>query len=235
MTRVLVIRHVAHEGLGQLGRPLESGCLVEYLDVFRGQRVPRRIDGYGALVVLGGPMGVYEEDRFPFIGPEVRLVEDALKKRVPVLGVCLGSQILAKAAGARVYKSGKKEIGWYDVTLAEDADGDWLFLGFPERFRAFHWHGDTFDVPAGALCLASSEMFPNQVIKVGPAAYGIQFHLEVTEKMIREWVALNHEELSSLKGTIDPRAILDETPASMEGLRRLGGALASRFARMAEK
>lgn len=235
MARALVIRHVAHEGLGVMKRPLERDCVVEYIDVFKGASVPSRIDGYDALVVLGGPMGVYEDDIYPFIKAEVKLTEEALKKRVPTLGICLGSQILAKAAGARVYKGGKKEIGWYDVTLTEDADGDWLFLGFPERFRAFHWHGDTFDVPKGSLLLASSEMFPNQVIKPGPAAYGIQFHLEVTEQMIREWVALNQEELKPLEGTIDPKAILDETPKRIEGLNRLGNALASRFIRMAEK
>lgn len=235
MARVLVIRHVAHEGLGVLKRPVERDCIVEYIDVFKGGRVPSRIDGYDALIALGGPMGVYEEGIYPFIKTEVKLMEEALKKRVPTLGICLGAQLLAKAAGGRVYKGGKKEIGWYDVTLTEDADDDWLFLGFPERFRAFHWHGDTFDVPQGAVLLASSELFPNQVIKPGPAAYGIQFHLEVTEQMIREWVALNSDELKSLAGTIDPKAIIDEAPRSIGGLNRLGSALASRFVRMAEK
>lgn len=235
MARVLVLRQVAHEGPGIMKRPLERDCVVEYIDVFRGGSVPSRIDGYDALIVLGGPQGVYEDDKYPFIKAQVRLMEDALKKRVPTLGICLGAQILAKAAGARVYKSGKKELGWYDVTLTEDADEDWLFLGFPEKFSAFHWHGDTFDVPAGSLLLASSDMFPNQVIKPAPAAYGIQFHLEVTEQMIREWVALNHEEFKDLKGTIDPQAILDETPKRIEGLNRLGAALSSRFIRMAEK
>lgn len=235
MGRALVIRHVAHEGLGALKRPLESDLAVEYRDMFRGETLPARIDGYGGLVVLGGPMGVYEEDEYPFIRPELKLIEDALKKRVPVLGICLGSQMLAKAAGSRVYKGGKKEIGWHDVELTEDADGDWLFLGFPERFRAFHWHGDTFDVPEDALLLASSAMFPNQVIKVGPAAYGIQFHLEVTERMIREWVEVNGEELSALKGIVDPKAIIDETPSSIGPLNRLGSMLGARFGRMVEK
>lgn len=235
MARVLVVRQVAHEGPGIMKRPLERDCIVEYVDVYKGVSVPTRIDGYDALIVLGGPQGVYEEDRYPYITAEIRLVEDALKKRVPTLGICLGSQILAKAAGAKVYKSGKKELGWYDVTLTEDADDDWLFLGFPSRFSAFHWHGDTFDVPSGSTLLASSEMFPNQVIKAGPGAYGIQFHLEVTEQMIREWVAINQEEFRPLKGITDPETILSETPKRIEGLNRLGNALASRFIRMAEK
>ncbi|CAG1066870.1 anthranilate synthase component II [uncultured bacterium] len=235
MGRALVIRHVAHEGLGILKRPIESDSVVEYVDLYRGASVPSRIDGYDGLVVLGGPMGVYEDDRYSFIRPELKLIEDALKKRVPMLGICLGSQLLAKAAGAKVYKGSAKEIGWHDVTLTEDADYDWLFLGFPDRFRAFHWHGDTFDVPEGGLMLASSELFPNQVIKVGPAAYGIQFHLEVTEQMIREWICVNHEELAALKGKVDPKAILDETPERIETLNRLGAALGARFSRMIEK
>lgn len=235
MARALVIRHVSHEGLGIMKRPIERDSAVEYIDIFRGASVPSSIDGYDGLVVLGGPMGVYEDDRYPFIKPELKLIEDALKKRIPLLGICLGSQLLAKAAGSRVYKGNAKEIGWHDVTLTEDADNDWLFLGFPDRFRAFHWHGDTFEVPQGALMLASSALFPNQVIKVGPAAYGIQFHLEVTEQMIREWIAVNDEELASLKGVVDPKAVIEETPSRIEALNRLGSALASRFSRMIEK
>ena len=235
MSRVLVIRHVGYEGLGTMKRPIESGAVVEYADLFRGDALPARIDGFDGLVVLGGPMGVYEEDKYPFIRAEVRLIEDALKKRVPTLGICLGSQLLAKAAGARVYKGGVKEIGWHDVTLTEDSDDDSLFLGIPDKFRAFHWHGDTFDVPKGALMLASSDLFPNQVIKAGPCAYGIQFHFEVTEQMIREWIEVNEDELAALKGKVDPKAIIAETPSRIEGLSRMGGALAAKFMRMVEK
>lgn len=235
MSRVLVVRHVGHEGLGTMKRPIESGSVVEYVDLFRGEALPSRIDGFDGLVILGGPMGVYEEDKYPFIKAEVRLIEDALKKRVPTLGICLGSQLLAKAAGASVYRSGFKEIGWHDVILTEDSDDDSLFLGLPDKFRAFHWHGDTFDVPKGALMLASSELFPNQVIKVGPSAYGIQFHLEVTERMIREWIEVNEEELAALSGKVDPKAIIAETPSRIEELGRMGSALAAKFMRMVEK
>ena len=235
MSRVLVIRHVGYEGLGTMKRPIESGAVVEYADLFRGDALPARIDGFDGLVVLGGPMGVYEEDKYPFIRAEVRLIEDALKKRVPTLGICLGSQLLAKAAGARVYKGGVKEIGWHDVTLTEDSDDDSLFLGIPDKFRAFHWHGDTFDVPKGALMLASSDLFPNQVIKAGPCGYGIQFHFEVTEQMIREWIEVNEDGLAALKGKVDPKAIIAETPSCIEELNRMGGSIAAKFMRMVEK
>jgi len=235
MSRVLVVRHVGYEGLGTMKRPIESGAVVEYADLFKGDILPARIDGFDGLIVLGGPMGVYEEDKYPFIRAELKLIEDALKKRVPTLGICLGSQLLAKAAGARVYKGNAKEIGWHDVTLTEDADDDSLFLGLPDKFRAFHWHGDTFDVPKGALMLASSSLFPNQVIKAGPCAYGIQFHFEVTEQMIREWIELNGDELAALSGKVDPKAIIAETPSRIEELNRMGSSLAAKFMRMVEK
>ena len=235
MARALVIRHVPHEGLGIIKRPLEKDFTVEYFDMYRGAALPPTTDGYDALIVMGGPMGVYEDDVYPFIRSELRLIESALKKRVPTLGICLGSQLLAKAAGAEVYKGKAKEIGWYKVELDLESGEDWLFLGFPDEFTVFQWHGDTFDLPKGGVRLASSELFPNQVIKVGPCAYGIQFHLEVTEEMIREWLMINSDELAGLKGKIDPEKILKETPANIEGLHSLGRALVARFLRMAEK
>jgi len=235
MARALVIRHVPHEGLGIIKRPLEKDFTVEYFDMYRGAALPPTIDGYDALIVMGGPMGVYEDDVYPFIRSELRLIESALKKRVPTLGICLGSQLLAKAAGAEVYKGKAKEIGWYKVELDLESGEDWLFLGFPDEFTVFQWHGDTFDLPKGGVRLASSELFPNQVIKVGPCAYGIQFHLEVTEEMIREWLMINSDELAGLKGKTDPEKILKETPANIEGLHSLGRALVARFLRMAEK
>lgn len=235
MAKALVIRHVPHEGLGLIKRPLERDFIVEYFDMHRGAALPPAIDGYDVLVVMGGPMGVYEYDKYPFIKHELRLIESALKKRVPTLGICLGAQLLAKAAGADVYKGKAKEIGWYKVELDTETKNDWLFLGFPDEFTVFQWHGDTFDLPKGGVRLASSELFPNQVIKVGPCAYGIQFHLEVTEEMIREWVWINSDELRALKGKIDPEEISKETPDNIGGLHSLGKALVARFLRMAEK
>ncbi len=235
MPRALVIRQVPHEGLGIIKRPLERDFIVEYFDMYRGAALPPTIDGYDALIVMGGPMGVYEEDLYPFLRHEIRLIQSALKKRVPTLGICLGAQLLAKAAGAEVYKGKAKEIGWYRVEIDDETKDDWLFLGFPDEFTVFQWHGDTFDVPSGGVRLASSKLFPNQVIKAGPCAYGIQFHLEVTAEMIREWLMINSDELSGLKDSIDPERILKETPANIDGLHRLGNALVARFLRMAEK
>ncbi len=234
MRKCLVIQHVKCEGLGIIA-PLmfSAGIAPEFVRVYKGDKVPREISTYSALIVLGGPMGVYEEDVYPFIKDELKLIESALKDSTPTLGVCLGSQLLAKAAGARVYKGKKKEIGWYDVALTKEGLSDGLLLGLPNTMRVFQWHGDTFDVPVGAVNLASSADFPNQLIKVGRAAYGVQFHLEVTEAMIKDWIEVNSGELKSLKGEIDPEGILKETPGHIVGLHRHGAAFAKRFLRLA--
>lgn len=235
MCKILVIQHVPHEGLGIIGPALErAGFKADFLEVYRGQKIQRTTEGYSALIVLGGPMGVYEEDTCPFIRPELKLIESALKDRVPTLGICLGSQLLARAAGARVYKGGKKEIGWYKVNLTDKGSSDRLFLGLPDSFTVFQWHGDTFDAPAGGELIASSELFPNQVIRVGPNAYGVQFHLEVTEGMIKEWIEENKEELKGLKGKIDPEQVLINTPANIQTLHKYGHAVISRFLRMVD-
>jgi len=231
--RALAITHVAHEGLGTFGRPLERAFMVERLDMHRNTALPPRIDGFDALIVMGGPMGVYEEEKYPFIKKELELLESALKKRVPVLGVCLGAQLLARAAGGRVFKGDAKEIGWHRVALEAEAGSDRLFMGFPDEFTVFQWHGDTFDVPPGAIRLASSGPFPNQVVRVGPNAYGVQFHFEVTETMVAEWLAINSDEAKEAGG--DAGAVLDEMRLKIGEVNRLGETIFSRFLRTAER
>lgn len=229
MSRILVVEHVPHEGLGMIAQGL-SGFDLEYMRVYETGKAEVSPEGYSALIVMGGPMGVYEADIYPFINGEMELIKEALKKDVPVLGVCLGSQLLAGAAGARVYKGGKKEIGWYNVSITDEGSSDRLFLGLPDEFPVFQWHGDTFDVPSNAVNLASSDLFPHQVIKVGKRAYGFQFHFEVTEKMIGEWIEINEGELKA--ANIDPKKIIKETPEKIAGLHRLGRAIVQRFARL---
>ncbi|MBI5970021.1 MAG: gamma-glutamyl-gamma-aminobutyrate hydrolase family protein [Deltaproteobacteria bacterium] len=234
MQKSLVIQHVRSEGLGIIAPLLAAaGLAPDVIRVYKGEKPPRSIEPYSALIVLGGPMGVYEEDVYPFIRDELRLIESALKNSTPMLGVCLGSQLLAKAAGAAVYKGKKKEIGWYDAALTKEGLSDGLLLGFPKRMRVFQWHGDTFDVPKDAVNLASTGLFPNQLIKVGRAAYGVQFHLEVTEAMIKDWLEVNSGELKSLKGEISPARILKETPENIAELHRHGAAFIKRFLRLA--
>ena len=245
MARVLVLQHVASEGLGLIAKSLrQKGLGADFIKIYRNERVPNNIQGYDGLIVLGGPMGVYEEDIFPFIKDEISLIKNALRNDIPILGICLGAQLLAKAAGADVYKGKKKEIGWYKVELTEAGKSDGLFIGLPDEFIVFQWHGDTFDLgtppplspsmrgTGGGVpskCLASSELFANQIIKVGKNAYGLQFHLEVTEEMIRDWIDVNDKELSSVKSYIHPEEIIKDTPKHINTIHKFGDAVFSKF------
>jgi len=230
MKPILVIQHVEHEGLGTITDVMARKRLVPiFIKVSKGDAVPETIDDYSALILMGGPMGVYESDIYPFINDEVSLIKDCLKKNAPVLGICLGSQLIAKAAGANVYKGKKKEIGWYELRLTEHGKIDELFNGLPDEFTVFQWHGDTFDIPDGCRCIASSSLFPNQIIKVGENVYGLQFHLEVTEDMIRNWCDVNDAELNFVSDYIDVKKILKETPVYVKLLNEYGNMIFNRF------
>ena len=230
MARILVLQHVKSEGLGIIEKTFrQKGIGADFIKIFKGERIPREINGYDGLIVLGGPMGVYEADVYPFIKDEITLIKNALKNNVTVLGICLGAQLLAKAAGADVYKGKKKEIGWYKVELTDEGKREGLFIGLPEEFTVFQWHGDTFDIPENSKCLALSKLFPHQIIKVGKNAYGLQFHLEVTAEMIREWIDVNDKELASVKAYINPKKILKDTPEHIEAIHKYGEIVFLRF------
>jgi len=234
MHRALIIQQVQHEGPGLIGLELDrAGFVSERVRVYRGESPPRSALGYSALIVLGGPMGVYEEESYPFIKDELKLLESALRDRVPTLGVCLGAQLLARAAGAGVYKGPGKEIGFYKVALTDEGAADRLLLGLPGALEVFQWHGDTFDVPAGAVNLAGSELFPNQLIRVGANAYGVQFHLEVDFKMVSDWLKINAGEVAALDGQVDPDEIIRQAPERLKGIQNNGATFVRRFLRLA--
>lgn len=195
-TQVLVIQHVACEPPGLIAEMLKARrAMIQFARPFRGERIPRRISDYAGLVVMGGPMGVHEQDRHPFLRHEVRLIEDALSHHRPILGVCLGSQLLAAALGASVTPGPQKEIGWHTVTLAQAAATDPLWHGLPESFSAFHWHGDVFELPRDATRLAWSKSTECQAYRYDQCAYGLLFHLEVTDRMVARMVRVFRREL----------------------------------------
>jgi GMP synthase (glutamine-hydrolysing) len=180
---------------------------------------------------MGGPMGVYEQARYPFLSTEIALLKDAVAAGLPVLGVCLGAQLLAAALGAKVAKNPQKEIGWHPLMREPGADGDPLFAAFGQTETVFQWHGDAFALPKGAVRLASSPLCPQQAFRFGRSAYGLQFHVEVTETMVRAWLQQrdNRAELATLKGAIDPTAIRNQTGQHINRLAALSHAVAQAF------
>jgi GMP synthase (glutamine-hydrolysing) len=190
MKPVLVLRHVPHESLGLIAAVFDECDLpYRYVNLYATAPPEIREDDWSALVVMGGPMNVDETDRYPFLAAEVRWLRGAVAADRPVLGVCLGSQLLAKALGARVYPNPVKEIGWYEIELTPAAAADPLFCDCAPAEMVFQWHGDTFDLPAGAVPLARSRDCANQAFRYGRTAYGLQFHLETTPDLIDRWLA----------------------------------------------
>lgn len=221
MAKIWVIQHHPVENLGTIAEALEGAALAwQYVRVFDGHPVPADMKGAGGLILMGGPQSVYDESDFPTLKAELHLIESALKEGRPILGVCLGSQILAAALGAKVYKGSRREIGWYPVRLSADAKEDRLLSGVPENFTAFHWHGDIFDTPKDTVALASSEISPVQAFRYGDKAYGFLCHFEVNEAsvnaMVREFTdASKHaslrEEILDGIDNVEPLAEIAET------------------------
>ncbi|MEK7408008.1 MAG: gamma-glutamyl-gamma-aminobutyrate hydrolase family protein [Acidobacteriota bacterium] len=204
---VLVFRHVPFEHLGLIAPALASrGIRHEYVDLFENPAAPVDCEAASGLIFMGGPMSANDER--PFIRRELGLIGEALRAGKPVLGVCLGAQLIARAAGARVYNNAVKEIGWAPLHWTEAARRDPLFHDFAAPETVLHWHGETFDLPSGAVWLAYTENCRHQAFRLGANTYGLQFHLEVTPEMIAAWCAAgeNAGDVGELGSPIDPRA-----------------------------
>lgn len=232
MKQLTVIQHHASEDLGTFEPILvATGLSVCSIRVFAGEKVPAQIkDDDDGLIVLGGSFGVYESEKHPFLRDEIRLIESALREDKPVLGICLGSQMLASALGAKVYKSGRQEIGWHSVALSEAGKSDALFGDAGNEFTAFHWHGDAFDLPGGAVSLASSAMTEHQAFRYANKFYGILFHPEATEEIIncmtRDFAEDAAEAGSSRK------EILQDTDEHLPGFQTIAGGIFNRWMKL---
>jgi GMP synthase-like glutamine amidotransferase len=204
--RVLAFRHVPFEGLGLIESVLEArGIRFDICDLFRPGAVMPDANAYDGLIFMGGPMSVNDEPAF--LLEEMRLIERSSARGTPVLGVCLGSQMIAKALGGRVYRNAEKEIGWFDIHLTDEGRRDPVLGQLGPVERVFHWHGDTFDLPEQAVWLASSQRTARQAFRIGRAIYGMQFHLEVTPEMIVDWSGENENcgDVGELSAPLDPR------------------------------
>jgi GMP synthase-like glutamine amidotransferase len=184
--RVNVIQHVAFEGPGAIGEwARERGHSVTSTEQFKDGRLPA-LDDFDFLIIMGGPMSA-NDDEYPWLAPEKKLIREALEAQKSILGVCLGAQLLAGVLGARVYKNQQKEIGWFPVVLTPEA-GESVFAGLPETMIVLHWHGETFDLPEDAVRLASSDACVNQAFEFNKKALGLQFHLEVQPEGLQKLI-----------------------------------------------
>jgi GMP synthase (glutamine-hydrolysing) len=187
---VLVLQHIACEPPGAFEDVLvAAGADIHRVELDEGDPLPSW-QNYVAIVAMGGPMSVNDDAELPWLTAEKQAIAEAVRAGVPYWGSCLGVQLLAAALGARVYPGTQPEVGVLPVTLTEEGQADPIFTGLPAEFPTLQWHGDTFDLPDGGVLLASSPAYPNQAFRVGRAAYGVQFHVEVTDQMAREWAAV---------------------------------------------
>jgi GMP synthase (glutamine-hydrolysing) len=186
----LVLTHVAFEDLGSLERPLrERGFEIETVDVPTAHFPLPQAASCDLLVAMGGPIGVYDRQDFPFLDNEIACLRQRLAERKPVLGICLGAQLMAAAMGARVYPGSRgSEIGWFSIQGAANANPpEWFAPLLAPGLRLLHWHGDTFDLPSEAKHLAKTELYENQAFAVENFALGLQFHPEVTATGLERW------------------------------------------------
>jgi GMP synthase (glutamine-hydrolysing) len=191
---ILVVRHEPYEHLGRLAEILKERQIpFFYKDLGEPMALDAvaldegALDGCAGVIIMGGPQSA--NDPLPGLVAELKLIEQAVAAETPVLGICLGAQLIAKALGARVYRNPEKEIGWAPVYFTEAAGRDPVFGGVDSPSTVFQWHGDTFDLPAGAEWLAYSDKCLHQAYRFGPNVYGVQFHPEITPEMIVDWSA----------------------------------------------
>ena len=185
---ILILQNVACEGPGTIASYLSShGFEFTTARLFEGTGAAPNLDNVSQLIVLGGSMNVYQQQEFPFLRTECRLLEEAIRRDLPTMGICLGAQLIAKVLVAKVTRAPVPEVGWYRVQLTAAAARDSVFRGLERTLRVFQWHEDTFDLPRGAVLLTRSRTCPNQAFRYAQNIYGLQFHIEVDGGMIDNW------------------------------------------------
>lgn len=230
--RVLVLQHIACETPGVFEDELVArGAALERVELDEGDRLPAGPRGFDLIIAMGGPMSVNDEDEHRWLAAEKTLIADAVRAGVAFWGACLGVQLLAAALGAKVYPGVAPEVGLLPVTLTPEGLADPVFAGLPHELPTLQWHGDTFDLPDGAVRLAGSAACPNQAFRWGTRAYGVQFHVEVSERMAAEWgtVSAYVDYADRVLGEGSLPAMLDTFAARGEEIRRHGRSLFARF------
>ena len=230
--KILVFQHVPYEPLGTLDPLLkEAGFRIRYVNFGREPDSRPCLDGYEALIVLGGPMNTDQIETYPNLITEVEIIREAVDQGKSVLGICLGAQLLAKALGGSVVRNKTREIGWYDVHLTEDGARDPVLSTFSKRQQVFQWHEDGIVLPPGAVHLATSDASSVQAFRMGEQAYGFQFHIEASASLIDRWLTVpaNRRTLEEEEGRVDPEDIRRRCDQSIDALETLSRETFSRW------
>jgi GMP synthase-like glutamine amidotransferase len=223
----VVLQHAPGEGPERIGALCaERGIGLDIRHLYRGDPVPTDLGAAEMLVVMGGPMGVGDVDdpRYPYLSREIACMAALAARDRPVLGVCLGAQLLAAAAGARVYPNGRREVGWAPVDFI-GAGGEAALRGIGAREVLFHWHGDTFDLPRGAVHLASTEVCRHQAFRLGARLFGLQFHCELGAATIASWVREDAAYVVEANGPDGGRQILADNERYLAAATKVGDRL----------
>lgn len=206
--RIHYLQHVPFEGLASIEQwARKKDYILSVTKFYDGDTLPS-VDDLDWLIVMGGPMNIYEENKYPWLILEKHFIAEAIKKNKVVIGICLGSQLIADVLGAKIYKGQEREIGWYPIQLTTEAQKSPVFASFTEPFTVFHWHGDTFNLPPSAVRLAYSEVCATQAFIYGDRVLGLQFHLESTKDSVRQIIENCVSELVAGKYIQKPEEML---------------------------
>ena len=228
----IVLRHTQTEGLGLLSNALRDvGVQHRVLDMPRGEALPRDFRTIGGIVVLGGPMAAYDVVKLPWLQKELELLEKALTAGRPVLGICLGAQMIAQVLGAKVFPGEKREVGWAPITLTDDGQSDPLFVGVPKTLNVFHMHGDTYELPPDATNLATSPLYEQQGFSWGETVYGLQFHMEFTDPIIARLTSETESQQYIRDAGIDPQQLNTESSAHVRTITDVAQQIFTRYFR----
>jgi GMP synthase (glutamine-hydrolysing) len=228
MKRVLFIQNGEQDHPGLFAKVLrDRGIALDIVNAGCGEPTPTDLHPWAGIAVGGGGMSAYETDRYPFLRDEEALIRSARAAGKPLIGMCLGAQLMAGALGGRVFPNRAKEIGFFDVRFTSAAESDPLWNGTP-TFQPVQWHGDTFSLPPGAVLLASSDLTENQLYRLDGATYGLQFHLEIDEPVLTEMVETDDGWL--LQNGVDPQQFLREARVAIPKVESIARAVFGRWA-----
>ena len=227
--RVLVLQHADPEHPGLISDAVRNvGGTLETIRGDLGQHIPSTLEGYSGLIIMGGPQSVYEEEEFPYLRAEKQLAREAIDNNIPLIGICLGSQIIADVLGSEVHPSGGVEIGWKDITRSAEIAVNPILSALPETFTPLHWHGDVYDLPNGATPIGSSDMTACQGFTYGETTYAPLFHLEMTEQQITDMATQFPDDIH--RGGLSPETLLSQTPAHAAAIKPTATEIFTRWA-----